>query len=438
MGNVADKLGKLAQTKADIRAAIMEQGQTVEETEPFAAYPEKIRAIEAVGNWGSEPLDPVAVYRATRPSDWMDMPEPQDNELYLLFHIPEGASALLAFTTECTEDYRVEFGAVEAGVFQPCREESLPSGTKFEAELFAEDYGALTADGFKQVMIRVSGATLLSWKSSPHSKRTTPQNFCGWNIVEMAGKLPEGKRISPGNLNEAFALTALRYFAVSTKADGLAVANRFANCRGLVAVLTEDLGTVSIIGAYLNCTSLMAVPQIQACANIGRVFENCTALRWAPAVVGRNPYNELPIKNIGNMFCGCTGIRLAPEMPDAELTSIKNAFAGCTALVKIPLLRVWSNAGTSSCEGAFTGCTSLASVKFDPAVTGWAGADISFENCALEHKALVELFESLPTITAAHTLTLTGNPGVGELTQEEGAIATNKGWTLILKEELSA
>lgn len=45
MGNVADKLGKLAQTKADIRAAIMEKGQTVEETEPFAAYPEKIRAI---------------------------------------------------------------------------------------------------------------------------------------------------------------------------------------------------------------------------------------------------------------------------------------------------------------------------------------------------------------------------------------------------------
>ncbi|WP_251447013.1 WD40 repeat domain-containing protein [Vermiculatibacterium agrestimuris] len=45
MGTVVDKLARLSQTKADLRAAILEKGQAVEETDPFAAYPAKVRAI---------------------------------------------------------------------------------------------------------------------------------------------------------------------------------------------------------------------------------------------------------------------------------------------------------------------------------------------------------------------------------------------------------
>lgn len=50
MGTVAEKLEKLSQTKADIRAAIREKGQTVEDAEPFSAYGDKIRAIAGGGN----------------------------------------------------------------------------------------------------------------------------------------------------------------------------------------------------------------------------------------------------------------------------------------------------------------------------------------------------------------------------------------------------
>ena len=46
MGTVADKLNKLLSTKADIRAAITEKGQTVAEADTFASYADKIRAIE--------------------------------------------------------------------------------------------------------------------------------------------------------------------------------------------------------------------------------------------------------------------------------------------------------------------------------------------------------------------------------------------------------
>ena len=67
MGTVADKLNKLLGTKADIKAAITEKGQTVAEADTFASYADKIRAIETTskgmewitsnmpssGNWNS-------------------------------------------------------------------------------------------------------------------------------------------------------------------------------------------------------------------------------------------------------------------------------------------------------------------------------------------------------------------------------------------------
>lgn len=46
MGTVADKLNKLLSTKADIGAAITEKGQTVADSDTFASYAEKIRAIK--------------------------------------------------------------------------------------------------------------------------------------------------------------------------------------------------------------------------------------------------------------------------------------------------------------------------------------------------------------------------------------------------------
>ena len=45
MGTVADKLNKVLSTKDAIKAAIIEKGQTVANTDTFASYPDKIRAI---------------------------------------------------------------------------------------------------------------------------------------------------------------------------------------------------------------------------------------------------------------------------------------------------------------------------------------------------------------------------------------------------------
>lgn len=49
MGTLQAKLEKLIATKADLKAALIEQGQTVADDDPFASYADKIRMIEGEG-----------------------------------------------------------------------------------------------------------------------------------------------------------------------------------------------------------------------------------------------------------------------------------------------------------------------------------------------------------------------------------------------------
>ena len=59
-------------------------------------------------------------------------------------------------------------------------------------------------------------------------------------------------------------------------------------------------------------------------------------------------------------------------------------------------------------------------------------AEISWvASCLLDTLALIDLFNSLPTVTGSPTLTITGNPGAAALTTTDREIATDKGWVLV-------
>jgi hypothetical protein len=65
---------------------------------------------------------------------------------------------------------------------------------------------------------------------------------------------------------------------------------------------------------------------------------------------------------------------------------------------------------------------------------------INIKYCSFDREGMIEMFNTLPDITAANVsasykkITITGNPCVtdGTLTEEDKAIATNKGWTLVV------
>ena len=373
----ADQLNADMTSVAD---SIRTKGGTTEALAWPDGYKTAIEAIQTGGGGGStsEPLDPVEVYNNTRPADWMPMPTPAENEMYLLFHIPDGVSSLLAFTVTCTGNYTVALGTVSGGSFVASSSVDIASGSKYETELFADDYGNLTSDGHKQVMVKVSGTDILTWVPSTHSKKTSPSNFAGWNIVEIACRLPSGTRVVCGSGNENQALKKLRYFVWYGKNAVTFAEVMFGNCYSLTAIPQLDTSAVTAMGGmFLGCTSLTAIPQLDTSA----------------------------AEDMGSMFSGCYSLTAVPQMDTSAVTNMGSMF---------------------------NYCYSLTAIAFNGSVTGWAGYAVSLKDCSLGHAAIVAFFNSLPTITSAKAITLTGNPGVSELTDAEKAIATGKGWTLTL------
>ena len=233
-------------------------------TMTLAEMPGRIAAIQTGGGGGgggtSGPLDPVEVYNTTRPSDWLSMPTPADNEMYLLFHIPDGVSSLLAFTVTCTGNYTVALGTVSGGSFVASSSVDIASGSKYEAELFADDYNDLTSDGMKQVMVKVSGTDILTWAPSTHSKKTSPSNFAGWNIVEISCNLPSGTSVVCGISTGNMALIKLRYFAWYGKNAVTNMAKMFDGCRSLTAIPQIDTSAVTNMSNMFNsCYSLTSI-----------------------------------------------------------------------------------------------------------------------------------------------------------------------------------
>ena len=409
-----------------------------------------IENIEGVGGDSIDLIDPVAVYNNTRPSDWLPMPTPADNEIYLLFHIPDGVSSLLAFTVTCTGNYTIALGSVHDGAFVQMSSTMVASGRKYEAELFADEYGNLTSSGMKQVMVKVSGTNIRTWKPSTHRKKTSPSNFARWNIVEIACRLPSGENIACGNSNENLALDKMRYFTCYGKNKVKNVDSMFYDCYSLTAIPQLDTSLVTnMSNMFYNCYALTAIPQLNTSSvtNMSYMFYDCYSLTAIPQ------FDTSSVKNMNSMFYSCYSLTSIPQLDTSSVTGMTYMFYSCYSLTSIPQLDTSSvknmdsmfyncyaltaipRLNTSSVTNMsymFSSCYSLTSILLDNTVTGWEGYAISLSSCSLGHAAIVKFFDSLPTIASTKAITLTGNPGVSELTGTEKAVATGKGWTLTL------
>lgn len=402
--------------------AVSDMGGTVPSPAGSQNLAEAIRSIPAGGSSGTPgtvPLGPKAVYQATRPSDWLAMPTPAEDEIYLLFHIPDGMSSLLAFTVTCSGDYTV---TVEGTNVQSV----FASGVKCEMELYASDFEGLTSSGMRQAMIKISGTDILTWEPSGHSKKPSPSKFAKWNIVEIACNLPSGTKVACGSSTANLALQKLRYFTWIGENMASDMSHMFRYCYALTAIPELDTSQASLMSYMFNSDySLTAVPEMDT-SNVTAMdgmFNSCYALAAVPEM------DTSKVTSMVGMFNYCYVLSAVPEMDTSKVTSMASMFARCYALTAVPKL---DTSNVTNMANTFTDCHSLSVIRFVPSVTGWAGYAVSLKDCSLSHQAITGLFSSLPAITSAKTLTLTGNPGVSELTAEEKAIAAGKNWNLTL------
>lgn len=521
----------------------------------------------------TQPLDPVQAYHDTRPADWLPMPtgeQVQDNEIYLLFHIPQGLSSLIAFTVTCTGSYTVALGTMNDGVFTQSSTQSIVSGSKYENVIEAADFGDVTSTGQAQCMIKISGTDILTFAPATHSKKTLPGGFTNWNIVELAGRLPQATDVRVGNSTSNLALQKLAYFTLygnnaitdmsymfyycyslttipqlnTSQATNMSyifsdcysllaipqlntsqvtnMSSMFSDCHSLVAIpqlntsqvtsMRNMFGGCSLLTAipeldtsqvtdmssmFGDCYSLTTIPQLDtamvtnmrnmfggcyslttipqldttAATDMSYMFSDCHALTAIPQLstsqvtnmsyMFSNCYSLIAIPQLstsqvtdmGSMFRSCYSLTTIPQLNASQVTDMSYMFYYCYSLIVIPQLDTAMvtdmNSMFRSCyslttipqldtsqvtdmDMMFYYCFSLQSVSLDSTVTSWGGYAIDLSGCLLLRDGIIALFNSLPTITTGKELTLIGNPGVTDLTDEDKAIATDKGWTLTL------
>lgn len=415
---IAEKLAYLSGTKEAIRQAITDKGVEVPESLPFRGYADKIGEINTGGG-----TDPASVYKATRPADWLPMPTPQNNEIYMLFHIPAGASSLIAFCVDCTGGYTVECGAIADGAFaaNASMTQTKTSGQKYENELFAADFSNITSDGMAQCMIKISGANITAFENRQYGFSSYHSS---WNIVEIACQCEGMTSFICGGNSDSVAMKKLRYFAMYGENQITSTGGMFQSCSGLIAVLALYTGNTTSMGSmFYECRSLLAIPEMDTHQNASlyQTFYQCNSLLRVPNM------NTQAVTNMNSTFNGCRQLTEIPALNTQMVTNMGDVFSSCYGLVKLPVLDI---SGLTMTTSMFSSCFALAKVTFNPDGVWASPQAIDLKGCSLMRPALVELFQSLPSIGVAKTLTIKNNPGAAELTEEDIAIATEKGWTL--------
>lgn len=137
----------------------------------------------------------------------------------------------------------------------------------------------------------------------------------------------------------------------------------------------------------------------------------------------------LPLNNplgVRNMFYQCESLVTAPEMDTRNVCGIDGEymFTRCYSIQTIPEYDFRNFTATSQC---FYGCGSLTNVG------GFVGLKVSTDfssSSLLTHDSLMNIINKVADVNKnPQTLTF-GSTNLAKLTDEEKAIAINKGWTL--------
>ena len=128
------------------------------------------------------------------------------------------------------------------------------------------------------------------------------------------------------------------------------------------------------------------------------------------------------------MFFSCSSLTTIPQLNTHSVTDMGFMFSYCTSLTSVPRLDATSLTNADNMFGndftplnKFTDFGGLTGLKINLVLTPCP---------KLTHDSLMNVINEAADVTSSpKTLTL-GSTNLNKLTDEEKAIATNKGWTL--------
>ena len=134
------------------------------------------------------------------------------------------------------------------------------------------------------------------------------------------------------------------------------------------------------------------------------------------------PSDTSNVTNMLGMFSSATNLKTIPELDTSHVTNMQYMFYRCSALITVPALDASNVTDMSSIFGYNQKLTSIGMYGFTRSI------DIS--PTALKHDALVAFLNQAGTAYDSNQKIEMGSAKLALLSDEEKAIATNKGWQL--------
>ena len=162
--------------------------------------------------------------------------------------------------------------------------------------------------------------------------------------------------------------------------------------------------------------SLISYSDTSNVTNMTSMFSTCSNLNSVP------PLDTSKVTNMRYMFDGCASLTTIPQFDTSNVKNMSNMFQNCSKLTTIPQLNVSKVTNTNR---MFSACNSLKSILM-------TGMKVSFDissSTKFDESDLVTILNNLATLTSTASLKM-GATNLDKLTDDEKAIATNKGWTL--------
>ena len=147
------------------------------------------------------------------------------------------------------------------------------------------------------------------------------------------------------------------------------------------------------------------------------MFSDCYNLTTIPQI------DTSSVTIMESMFTNCFQLTTIPQIDTSSVTIMQGMFYSCSNLTTIPQI---DTSSVTNMSYMFYSCSSLADLG------GLMGlkCDIDLSSCPLTHDSILNVINKAADVTASpKTLTL-GSTNLAKLSDEEKAIATNKGWTL--------
>ena len=257
----------------------------------------------------------------------------------------------------------------------------------------------------------------MNWPDGYEFERYGAKRPPGWNKLviapnilnfELNRTLVDGSYITGGLFKWCY---ALRYVPTFDTSRTTYMNNWFHLCTSLVFAPYLDTSNVTnMYSMFYNCYSLVSIPlyNTSKVKDMGYMFYNCYLIESIPQ------FDTSNVENMNQMFYGCNRLKSIPKLNANSLKKAVDIFYGCGDLTDFggfENLKV-SVAIDYVVGGRMTNMSKQSVLNVIDGLYDWVGNSQGLDQSE---------WDTNPTITGALRV---------DLTDDEIAVATNKGWTL--------